>query len=96
MTLIDHMLERPNRDGKEFKDMEAIAAQCLKDVFGQVDPTPVASIASGSSSSQIVQYDDNGEAVGVAKMVLTAEGRFEVGENYVMKGEGLQLPWKLP
>ena len=94
MTLIDHMLERPNRDGKEFKDMEAIAAQCLKDVFGQVDDPPVASIASGSSSSQIVQYDENGEAVGVAKMVLTAEGRFAVGENYALKGEG-KLPWKL-
>ena len=95
MTLIDHMLDRPDRDGKTFKDMQAIAAQCLKGVFGEVEPSPAASTAPASSSSQIVQYDDHGEAIGVAKMVLTGEGGFAVGDTYVLKvGDG-ELPWKL-
>ena len=79
-TLIDHILERPNRDGKLFKAMDDIVKEFLLRVFNGAPAAPIVE-APGSSSSGIVQYNDVGSAIDVAKMILVTQG-FEVNKNY--------------
>ena len=40
MTLIDHVLGRPNRDGTSFKDMKSIVAEFLRRAFGEAPVAP--------------------------------------------------------
>ena len=80
-TLIDHILERPNRDGKLFKAMDDIVKEFLLRVFNGAPAAPIVEAPASSSSSNIVQYNDVGSAIDVAKMILVTQG-FEVGKNY--------------
>ena len=100
MTLIDHILGRPNRDGDEFKNIQEVVAKFVLDVFGQA---PQASAAPGApvatAASSIVQYDTAGSAIDVAKMILLSQG-FQIGNVYCAKGHRASHPsepmaWKL-
>ena len=79
MTLIDHILAKPNREGTSFENTCDVEKEFIRRVFGDTRraPAPVAS----SSSATIVQYDNVGAAIDVAKLILTGEG-FEVGVKY--------------
>ena len=90
MTLIDHILGRPNKTGHSFVDMESIVKDFLKQVFGDAKVAPVDS----ASSSGIVQYDEMGSAIDVAKMVLVTKG-YKIGKNYFSPKQCGERVWKL-
>jgi len=79
-TLIDHILERPNKDGKSFETMDAIVKEFLLQVFGRSTAAPVVQDPA-SASSDVVQYNNVGSAIDVAKMILVTSG-FEVCKTY--------------
>ena len=83
LTLIDHLLGRPNGEGQSFANTDDIVKQHLRDVFGVVTEAPAAALAPASSSN-IVQYDSGGSAIDVAKQILLNKG-FEIGKNYMCK-----------
>ena len=95
MTLIDHILERPNKEGLKFEGMAEIVKKFVVDVFGTGPDAPV--VEAPVASSNIVEYDAAGSAIDVAKMVLIDKG-VEVGTNYYSpKAIGLEASrvWKL-
>ena len=96
MTLIDHIMERPNLDGKTFESMELITASFLEKVFG-MDSPPVeaAGPASALAAVAVVDYDDSGRAVDVPKQVLLSKG-FKVGNRYTLtKPSAKPVVWEL-
>ena len=80
-TLIDHILERANVDGKRFKDIEDIAQAFILDLFGEATEIESSVQVHLSSSSTVVEYDEHGSAIAVAKLILQKEG-FEVDKRY--------------
>lgn len=88
MSLIDHLLGRPNLDGDTFKTMENVAEALLQRLFGEddIEAAPASSAGKVASSSDakamLVEYSaDTGEAQAVPKMVLLSKG-YKVGSTY--------------
>ena len=73
--------------------MKSIVAAFLRRAFGEAPVAPAAQQAS-ASSSDIVQYDDRGAAIDVAKLVLVNKG-YEVGTTYTSSKLGPHNAWKL-
>ena len=78
MSLIDTILEKPNKDGTKFESCEDVLKEFLKKLFGVVKTE--ASTADPASS--LVDYDVTGAAIGVTKMILTSTEGFKVGNKY--------------
>lgn len=86
MTMVDHILKKPNLDGDTFKDLAAIAQEALRRVFN--DDPAVCDLAKSSTSSSatsalqtstVVQYSTTGEAIGIPKLALEKAG-YRVGK----------------
>ena len=83
-TLIDHVLSKPNVDGKTYESMADITKEFLEKCFG-AEQNVVDAISSEASSStaaaSMIDYDSKGQAIDVPKIMLQAKG-FKVGGRY--------------
>ena len=73
MSLADFVLEKPNIDGNTFDDMADIWKDFLLNTFQKTAPAPGKQSAE-SMPSAAVQYDEQGNAVGVPKAILQSKG----------------------
>ena len=73
MSLVDFVLEKPNIDGNTFDDMADIWKDFLLNTFQKTAPAPGKQPAE-SMPSAAVQYDEQGNAVGVPKAILQSKG----------------------
>ena len=78
MTLVDHILEKPNLDGDRFSSMSDVVQKFMRSVFGEAaEKMPMG---GPSSSGDIVKYDVVGNAIDAQRLVLARLG-FTTGEN---------------
>ena len=108
MMLVDFVVNKPSRENRTFKTMTEISEKFLEKVLGKMDADKSqqddrktdASKADSSSSSFIVQYDAEGQAVDVPKMPILNKGYkldslyFKAKEKTDVK-EGTTDRWKL-
>ena len=73
MSLVDFVLEKPNIDGNTFDDMADIWKDFLLNTFQKTAPAPGKQSAE-SMPSAAVQYDQQGNAIGVPKAILQSKG----------------------
>ena len=85
LSMIDHIMGKPNMDGNVFKSLEDITKSALEKIFydnGQLSvdrDRDTQSIAAQSST--VLEYNADGVAVDVPKTILLGQG-FEVGNKY--------------
>ena len=81
-SLIDHVLGKPNVDGKSFETMQEIVTMFLETTFGKSEKVAAAVAASSSASSRrgtfVIDYDKSDKVIAVPQMMLEAKG-FKVG-----------------
>ena len=99
MTLIDHILGRPNGDGDVFGNIQMVVNRFVIDVFGEATQASAPAAPAATQASSIVQYDTAGSAIDVPKMILLGKG-FQIGNSYCAKGHRALDPsepiaWKL-
>ena len=82
MTLIDTIINKPNREGTLFEDIEEVVEAFLLRIFGQAPVAAPVQAHEPDSSSTLVNYDEHGAAIDVAKLILMEQHGFQIGENY--------------
>jgi hypothetical protein len=93
LTLVDHVMSKPNKDGETFKDLEAISKRFLSKVFVALEAAPMTIDAPPSfSGANIVEYNEDGHAIDVPKMVLSNKG-YKEGGTYTKAQQ--DVVWKL-
>jgi hypothetical protein len=92
LTLVDHVMSKPNKDGETFKDLEAISKQFLSKVFVTLEAAPIDASPPSSSGANIVEYSEDGHAIDVPKMVLSNKG-YKEGSTYTKAKQS--AVWKL-